>query len=189
MHGAGLSVGILCQKGTMKPRSSSYITQNRKKRKKKSITVSKKSWSEARTSPALQHILHRWHQQLLVILCFLKDAQLLIGRENSICGNVCQLHWESVQAHTDTKRAEDARDVLCERRLSPWAFTKALLSVPPSLSFNCALMLSFKRLNASGTFTLIQSDTVETAHLFATFTLTGHIPQVQVQQGGIFPGS
>ncbi len=49
--------------------------------KKKSKTGSEKSRSEARTSPALQPILHRWHQQLLVILCFLKDVQLLVWRK------------------------------------------------------------------------------------------------------------
>lgn len=40
----------------------------------------------------LPHILHRWHQQLLVILCFLKDVQLRIrsgvgwgGEKKKIC--------------------------------------------------------------------------------------------------------
>lgn len=53
--------------------------------------------------------LHRWHQQLLVILCFLKDVQLLIWRKKSICGNVC----ESVQARGYTMGTADVRDGGC----------------------------------------------------------------------------
>lgn len=70
--------------------------------------------------------LHRWHQQLLVILCFLKDVQLLIWRKKSICGNVC----ESVQARGYTMGTADVRYGGC--LLEPfhkcfWAF---LLCVP-----------------------------------------------------------
>lgn len=45
-------------------------------------------------------------------------------------------------------------------------------------------MLSSKSRNASGTFDLIESDIAERpVNLFGTFSLTGHILQVQIQQG------
>ncbi len=103
----------------------------------------------------------------------------------SICGAYCQLRWESIQACAATMRTADARDVLYEQRLSSRAFTKMVLS---PLFLNCARMLLSKRLDSSGTFELIESDVVEKEQMFATtiFPLTGHIPQVQVQQGSIF---
>lgn len=66
MHGAGLSVAISCQKSTMNTCASFYITKKENTRthahtrtyktKEKSERLSKKHWSQARTSSALQPI-------------------------------------------------------------------------------------------------------------------------------------
>ena len=126
MHGAGLSVGISCQKSTMKPRAGSYIT-NKKKKQKTTVLEKKLKWRMNFSNPVFFFFfVHRWHQQLLVILCFLKDVQLLIWRKKSICGNVC----ESIQVRGYTLRTADVRDGGC--LLEPfhkcfWAF---LLCVP-----------------------------------------------------------
>lgn len=66
MHGAGLSVAISCQKSTMNTCASFYITKKENTRthahtctyktKEKSERMSKKRWSQARTSSALQPI-------------------------------------------------------------------------------------------------------------------------------------
>lgn len=116
---------------------------NQQEQQKKPQQCWRKSWSEAKTSPThffLFFLLHRWHQQLLVTLCFLKDVQLLIWRKKSICGNVC----ESIQARGYTTRTADVRDGGC--LLEPlhkcfWAF----LPCVPQLSTYCGSSRSSQR--------------------------------------------
>lgn len=89
------------RKSTMKPRTCSYITPH----------PPKKGRSRARTFPATHPIMYRWRQQLLVMLCFLEDVQVLIWRGNLFAG---------LSAHLckHTPRTEDARYALYKRRLS-----------------------------------------------------------------------
>lgn len=175
MHGAGLSVGISCQRSTTKPRASSYITKRKKNLCQRQAEVKQE---------LLQHSNPFCTDGINSCLSYCASSRMCsCWYGGFICGTFCQLRWESIQAYADTMRTADAWDVLYERRLSSWAFTKMAL---PPLFFNCALTLSSKRLNARGTFELNEPDVVETEHLFAIFPLTGHIPQVQFQQGSIF---
>lgn len=89
-------MGTSCQKGAMKPRSRGYITKRAGEEaggEEEEEEVKKGSQRIAEVKQKLlPHILHRWHQQLLVISSFLKDVQLWIRSgvrgEKKICTSV-----------------------------------------------------------------------------------------------------
>lgn len=144
MHGAGLFVGISCQKSTMKPRASSYITEK--------LKIKKESWNSVREKlkstknfSSTPTILHRWASTVARHIVLSQGCAAADMKENLFVG-MSACYTKSLFKHTLIQRGQQMQEMCCVNEgcllepLKTWLW----------MSLNCAFMLLSKSLNASG---------------------------------------